>query len=115
MRCTSLWRTTSLPPKLTNSTPSTPSRILAGLREDEISPKTLFAALSAVRAAADHPRTRARKVSLIGASTGATLSLLVAKHPQTKDRVASVCGLAPFSDVRTALSLATTEHYLKDG
>jgi hypothetical protein len=88
---------------------------LAGLREDEISPKTLSATVSAVRAAADHPRTRGRKVSLVGASTGATLSLLAAKNPQTKDRVASVSGLAPFADVRTALSLATTEHYLKDG
>ena len=87
---------------------------LAGLREDEISPKTLSATLSAVRAAADHPRTRGRKVSLVGASTGATLSLLAAKDPQTKDRVASVSGLAPFTDVRTALSLATTAHYVKD-
>src|SRR3712207_5197061 len=60
---------------------------LAGLREDEISPRTLSATLSAVRAAADHPRTRGSKVSLVGASTGATLSLLAAKHPQTKDRV----------------------------
>jgi len=88
---------------------------LAGLREDEISPKTLSAALSAVRAAADHPRTRGRKVSLVGASTGATLSLLAAKDPQTKDRVASVCGLAPFADVRTAISLATTAHHRKEG
>ena len=88
---------------------------LAGLREDEISPRTLCATLSAVRAAADHPRTRGRKVSLVGASTGATLSLLAAKHSQTKDRVASVSGLAPFADVRTALSLATTGYYLKDG
>jgi len=87
---------------------------LVGLREDEISPKTLSATLSAVRAAADHQRTRGRKVSLVGASTGATLSLLAAKHPQSKDCVASVSGLAPFADVRTALSLATTEHYLKD-
>lgn len=88
---------------------------LAGLREDEISPKTLYATFSAVRAAADHPRTRGRKLSLVGASTGATLSLLAAKDPQTKDRVASVSGLAPFTDVRTAISLATTAHHRKDG
>ena len=88
---------------------------LAGLREDEISPKTLSATLAVVHAAADHPRTRGDRVSLVGASTGATLSLLAAKEPRTKNRVASVSGLAPFADVRTALSLATTEHYLKDG
>lgn len=88
---------------------------LAGLREDEISPRTISAALTAVRAAADHPRTRGDRVSLVGASTGATLSLLAAKDPRTKDRVASVSGLAPFADVRTALSLATTEHYLENG
>jgi acetyl esterase/lipase len=88
---------------------------LAGLRRDEISPKTLSATLEAIRAAADHPSTRGRKVSLVGASTGATLSLLAAKDPRTKDLVASVSGLAPFADVRTAVSLATTEHYLKDG
>lgn len=88
---------------------------LAGLREDEISPKTLSATLAAARAAADHPRARGRKVSLVGASTGATLSLLAAEDPQTKDRVASVSGLAPFADVRTALSVATTGHHRKEG
>lgn len=88
---------------------------LAGLREDEISTQTLSATKSAVRAAAGHPGVRGGKVSLVGASTGATLSLLVAEDPETKDRVASVSGLAPFTDVRTALSVATTGHYRKDG
>ena len=84
---------------------------LAGLREDEISPKTVSAAKSAVRAAADHPRTSGKKVSLVGASTGATLALLVAEDPVPGDRISSVRGLAPFADIRTALSLATTGHY----
>lgn len=84
---------------------------LAGLREDEISPETVSAAKSAVRAAADHPKTRGKKISLVGASTGATLALLVAKDAVAGDRVSSVRGLAPFTDIRTALSLATTGHH----
>ena len=84
---------------------------LAGLRADEISPKTVSAAGSAVRAAADHPKTRGGEVALVGASTGATLALLVAKDPALGDRVSSVSGLAPFADIRTALSLATTGHH----
>lgn len=84
---------------------------LAGLREDEISPDTVSAAKSAVRAAADHPKTRGEKILLVGASTGATLALLVAKDPVAGDRVSSVRGLAPFTDIRTALSLATTGHH----
>ena len=88
---------------------------LVGLRQDEISTQTLSATLNAVRAAAAHPRVEGDKVSLVGASTGATLSLLAAEDPGTKDRIASVAGLAPFTDIRTALSIATTGHYLKDG
>ena len=88
---------------------------LAGLRQDEISTGTLDATLDAVRAAAAHPRVEGDKVSLVGASTGATLSLLAAEDPGTKDRIASVAGLAPFTDIRTALSIATTGHYLRDG
>ncbi len=89
---------------------------LVGLREDEISRETVSAAKSAVRAAADHPKARGGEVALVGASTGATLALLVAKDPGLGDRVASVCGVAPFADVRTALALATTGHYLvEDG
>lgn len=88
---------------------------LAGLRRDEISTRTLDATLDAVRAAADHPRVRGREVSLVGTSTGATLSLLAAEDPGTKSRVASVSGIAPFADIRTALSVATTGRYLRDG
>lgn len=84
---------------------------LVGLREDEISPDTVSAAKAAVRAAADHPKTKGREVSIVGASTGATLALLVAKDPMLGDRVSSVSGLAPFADIRNALSLATTESY----
>lgn len=84
---------------------------LAGLREDEISPETVSDAKSAVLAAADHPRTRGGEVSLVGASTGATVALIVAGDPALDDRIVSVSGLAPFTDVRTALSLATTGHY----
>ena len=88
---------------------------LAGLRRDEVSTATLSATLDAVRAAAEHPRVRGREVSLVGASTGASLSLLAAEDPATKDRVASVSGVAPFADIRTALSIATTGHYMGDG
>ena len=87
---------------------------LAGLREDVISPNTVSAAKAAVRAAADHPKTRGKEVAIVGASTGATLALLVAKDPMLGDRISSVSGLAPFADIRTALSLATTESY-RDG
>lgn len=88
---------------------------LAGLKRDEVSTETLSATKSAVRAASDHPDAKGDQVSLVGASTGATLSLLVAKDPRTKGRVASVSGLAPYADLRTAISVATTGHYREDG
>ena len=84
---------------------------LAGLREDEISPETVSAARSVVRAASERPASMGGEVALVGASTGATLALLVARDPALGDRVSSVCGLAPFADIRTALSLATTGHH----
>ena len=88
---------------------------LPGLREDEITPETVSAAKSAVRAAADHPGVLGGKVSVVGASTGATLALLVAKDPTLDDRISSVSGLAPFTDIRVALSLATTGHHFENG
>lgn len=88
---------------------------LPGLREDEISPETVSAAGSAVHAAADYPGVRGNEVSLVGASTGATLALIVAKDPALDGRVSSVSGIAPFTDIRTALSLATTGHYVENG
>lgn len=88
---------------------------LPGLRGDEISPETVAAAGAAVRAAADHPGVRGDEVALVGASTGATLSLLVAADPALDGRITSVSGLAPFTDIRTALSLATTGRHAVEG
>jgi pimeloyl-ACP methyl ester carboxylesterase len=87
---------------------------LPGLREDEITEETVSSTLKAARATADLPDARDGRVGIIGVSTGATLALLAAETPDMKERVSVVAGIAPYTDIRTVLSIATTGYY-RDG
>src|SRR5215210_4001620 len=84
---------------------------LPGLTTDEITEETVSSTVEAARAVADRPDARDGRVGLIGVSTGATLSLLAAEDPDVSERVSGVAGLAPYTDIRTVLNLATTGHY----
>ncbi|MDQ4106926.1 MAG: CocE/NonD family hydrolase, partial [Actinomycetota bacterium] len=55
------------------------------------------------------------EVGMIGVSTGATLAILAAKDPALDGRVSVVAGIAPYADIRTVLSIATTGYYREGG
>jgi pimeloyl-ACP methyl ester carboxylesterase len=87
---------------------------LPGLRTDEITEETVSSVLEAARATADHPDARDGRVGLVGVSTGATLALLAAEDPNMGERISVVAGIAPYSDIRTVLNIATTGYYKED-
>lgn len=84
---------------------------LPGLMEDRITPETVNETAEVARAVSGRTDAAGGEVSMVGISTGATLSLLAAERPNTADRVSLVAGVAPYSDIRTVLSLATTGAY----
>ena len=86
---------------------------LPGLRTDEITEETVSSTLEATHATADRPDARDGRVGLIGISTGATLALLAAENPEAGERVSVVAGMAPYTDILTVLSIATTGYYKK--
>jgi pimeloyl-ACP methyl ester carboxylesterase len=84
---------------------------LPGLRRGEIRPQTVQEAVEVARAVAERPDARDGGISLFGVSTGATLALIAAGDEEVANRTSVVAGVAPFTDVRTVLSTATTGHY----
>ena len=84
---------------------------LPGLRRGEIRPQTVQEAVEVARAVAERPDARDGGISLFGVSTGATLALIAAGDEEVAKRTSVVAGVAPFTDVRTVLSTATTGHY----
>jgi pimeloyl-ACP methyl ester carboxylesterase len=84
---------------------------LPGLMEDRITPKTVDETAEVARAVAGRPDAAGGEVSMVGISTGATLALLAAERPAAGDRVSLVAGVAPYSDIRTILNVATTGRY----
>ena len=84
---------------------------LPGLTEDRITPLTVDAATQAARKISALPDAEDGKVAIVGVSTGATLALLAAEDKSLKGKVSLVAGVAPFSNIETVLSVATTGHY----
>jgi pimeloyl-ACP methyl ester carboxylesterase len=88
---------------------------LPGLREDEISPQTVSETVEVAQAVSGRPDARGGEVGLVGISTGATLALIAAREDDLDGRISVVAGVAPYADIRTVLSVATTGHYREDG
>jgi len=84
---------------------------LPGLTEDRITPETVNETAEVARAVSDRPDAEGGEVSMVGISTGATLALLAAESPDARERVSLVAGVAPYSDIRTVLTVATTGAY----
>ncbi|MBA2535060.1 MAG: alpha/beta hydrolase [Rubrobacter sp.] len=84
---------------------------LPGLTEDTITPRTVDAATESAREISAKSDAEDGKVSIVGVSTGATLALLAAEDPALKGKISLVAGVAPFSNIETVLSIATTGHY----
>ena len=84
---------------------------LPGLTEDRITPQTADATTQVAREISFMPDTEGGKVALVGVSTGATLALLAAEDPALSGRVSVIAGVAPYSNIKTVLNVATTGHY----
>jgi alpha-beta hydrolase superfamily lysophospholipase len=87
---------------------------LPGLMEDRITPKTVRETTQVAHEISTRSDAEDGKVALVGVSTGASLALLVAEDPTLKGKVSLVAGVAPFSNIRTVLSIATTRHYRRE-
>jgi pimeloyl-ACP methyl ester carboxylesterase len=88
---------------------------LPGLTEDRITPRTVDAAAEATGAISARPDAENGEVALVGVSTGATLALLTVEESSLDGKVSLVAGVAPFSNIKTVLSVATTAHYRRPG
>ncbi len=88
---------------------------LPGLTEDRITPQTADATTQVARKISERPDVEDGKVALVGVSTGATLALLAAEDPALRGKVSLVAGVAPYSDIKTVVNVATTGHYRRSG
>lgn len=88
---------------------------LPGLRKGEITDKTRSETIQVARKVAHRSDARGGKVGLVGVSTGATLALLAAESRDLEGRVSAVAGIAPYSNIRDVLDIATTDHYRDHG
>ena len=84
---------------------------LPGMMEGEITPETARETVEVAREVSTRPDVEDGGVALVGVSTGATLALLAAEKPSLKGRISVVAGIAPYSDIRTVVNIATTGHY----
>src|SRR5215213_3829677 len=84
---------------------------LPGLREARITPQTAEATTQVAREISGRPDVEDGQVALVGVSTGATLALLAAEDPALRGKVSLIAGVAPYSNIKTVLSVATTGHY----
>ena len=87
---------------------------LPGISGGELTPATLARPSSAHRKVADARETRHGRVGLVGVSVGGTLALLAAADERLAARVSLVACVAPFTDLRKVMMLATTGMY-RDG
>ena len=84
---------------------------LPGLGEGEITAQLPDALAAVARHAVERTDVAGGRIALVGASTGASLALLVAARPELADRVSLVAAIAPFANLDKMICLTTTRHY----
>ena len=84
---------------------------LQGVAGGELTPATLKTAVDCTTVLADRPCTFRGRIGLVGVSVGGTLALLVAADQALARRISVVVCVAPFSDLRQVMRLATTGTY----
>ena len=87
---------------------------LPGISVGELTPATVAAAVECTQHVAGARETRYGRVGLIGVSVGGTLALLAAADERLAARISFVACIAPFTDLRKVMMLATTGVY-RDG
>jgi dienelactone hydrolase len=85
-----------------------------GLKEGELSDATVAATVAAARAIAGRADVRGETVAFVGVSTGGTLALLAAESPELEGRVSVVSAIAPYTDLKEVIRIATTG-YRREG
>src|ERR687890_1405310 len=88
---------------------------LPGLTEAEITPETARETVEVAREVSARSDVEDTEVALVGVSTGATLALLAAERASLQGRVSIVAGIAPYSNIRTVVNIATPGHYRRSG
>jgi acetyl esterase/lipase len=88
---------------------------IPGLGEGTVTARTLEATHAVTKAACGRPDVQGGRVALVGASTGAGLSLIAAGQPELAERISVVAAVAPFADLRKLVCLTTTNHYEESG
>jgi pimeloyl-ACP methyl ester carboxylesterase len=87
---------------------------LPGLRQGEITVRTLSALVQVARATADRSDAEDGQVGFIGVSVGSSLALAAAEDPALAGRVSALAGIAPYADLKEVARLATTG-YIRSG
>lgn len=82
---------------------------LPGLKDGELTPATLDAAVEASAAAA--ATAPSEQIVLFGVSAGASLALLAAADPALEGHVSTVVAIAPWAELDPIVRLATTGFY----
>jgi pimeloyl-ACP methyl ester carboxylesterase len=84
---------------------------LPGLGTGEITMRTVEAAAAVVHEVIARPDVRGGRIALIGASTGASIAILLAARPDLAHRISIVSSVTPYADLRRMICLATTTRY----
>jgi pimeloyl-ACP methyl ester carboxylesterase len=87
---------------------------LPGLTEDRITPRAVKETTQVAHKISTRSDAKGGEVTLVGVSSGATLSLVAAENQVLKGKISLVAGVAPFADIHTIVSIATTSHYRRD-
>jgi dienelactone hydrolase len=88
---------------------------LPGLREGELTERTVDAAVTIASNVAARPDVDGDRVGFLGVSVGTTVALLAAEDPRLAGRLSVVAGLAPYTDLVNVFRLGTTGTYPADG
>jgi pimeloyl-ACP methyl ester carboxylesterase len=88
---------------------------LPGLGVGELTTRTVDAAAAVANHAVSLDDPRDRRIALIGASTGASIGLLLAARSDLGKRISLVSAITPYADLRKMVCLATTARYENGG
>ncbi len=88
---------------------------LPGLGVGELTTRTVDAAAAIAQEATSMRDVRGGRVALIGASTGASIALLLAARSELDGRISLVSSITPYADLRKMICLATTARYENGG
>jgi pimeloyl-ACP methyl ester carboxylesterase len=87
---------------------------LPGLREGEISLRTLETLVEIGATTARRPDVEDGRIGFVGVSVGASLALAAAEEDALRGRVSAIAGIAPYAELKEVARLATTG-YIRSG